>query len=132
MQKTATRRGALASLGTVGTVALAGCTGSSSDSDGHLSVSETLEFDAEEGAEIRIQIGSGGGSSSDSSPFRTGHTTLYDPSGEFVTELFFSIAQDGTQTDEETVTAPESGTYTLENGDWTVSLTVEVDGETVV
>lgn len=134
MAKKANRRRFIATVGAV-TLAgsLAGCSFSYSSSDDRLSMSETVGFDAEEGEEILVEIRSGGDSSDDSSISESGRAELYGPSGQLLVELSFSDREgSGLRSDEETLTAPTSGTYELENGDRTVTATIEVDGETVL
>lgn len=134
MARKANRRGFVATVGAV-TLAgsLAGCSFSYSSSDDRLSMSETVEFDAEEGEEILVEIRSGGDSSDDSAISESGSAELYGPNGQALAELSFSD-RDGSslRSDEKTLTAPTSGTYELENGDRTVTATIEVGGETVL
>lgn len=132
MARNVNRRQFLTTVGAVSlTASLAGCSFSYSSSDNRLSMSETVEFDAEEGEEILVRIGSGSGSSDDSAISESGSAELYGPNGQSLAELSFSD-RDGRPNDEETLTAPTSGTYELENGDRTVTATIEVDGETVL
>lgn len=127
------RRRILTTVGTL-TVAgsIAGCSFSYSSSDNRLSMEETVEFDADEGQEIRVRISSGSGGSDDTASSDTGRAELFDPNGQSLVELSFSDQHGDRTRDEETLTAPTSGTYLFENGGWTVTATIEVDGEAVL
>ena len=116
-------------LTTVGTTAItataAGCTTSSDVASDRsietIPMEEALEFEAEEGAEISVSI------SARTSDF--GRANLYGPNGGTLAELSFNAARGGSDRDSETVTAPSSGTYVLQNEDTSVTASIQVDGE---
>lgn len=115
-------------------VVVAGCSFSYSGSENRFSTERTFEFEAQQGDEIRVRI-SGTEFGNDDTGVSAGRETadadLFGPNGQTVVSLSFS--GDGAS-DEETVSAPDSGTYefNVRPSPDTVRATIEVDGESVL
>lgn len=110
-----------------------GCSFSySNDYDGFVRGSETFEFDAEGGDEIRVRIGNADPDQEGAS----GTGELYAPDGQKLAEVSIDLSTNSSMLrgDEETVTAPTSGTYEyqVETNVDRLSVTVEVGDETIV
>lgn len=110
-----------------------GCSFSySADNEGRVRGSETFEFEADEGEQILVRIANADPDQEGAS----GTGELHAPGGHSLAEVSIDLPMGSSRltSDEETVTAPASGTYEfhVETNVDRLSITIEVDGETIV
>ena len=112
---------------------VSGCSFSySADNEGIVRGSETFEFEADEGQEIRVVI-------TNPDPDEEGVSgtgELHAPDGQSLAEVSIDLGMSESRltSDDATVTAPTSGTYEfqVETNVDRLSITIEVDGEEIV
>ena len=112
---------------------VSGCSFSySADNEGAVRGSETFEFEADEGQEIRVVLANPDPDAEGVS----GSGELHAPGGQSLAEVSIDlpVGQSRLTSDDETVTAPTSGTYEfqVETNVDRLRITIEVDGETIV
>lgn len=134
-QRQTSRRRVLQATGSgVAAVFVAGCSFSYSGSENRFSTEQTFDFEADRGEEIRVRIRgteSPGEDSEVSGGTETADADLFDPRGQTLVTL--SFRGDGAS-DEEVISAPESGTYefTVRPSPDTVRAYIDVGGESVL
>ena len=117
----------------VSAVFVSGCSFSySADNEGRVRGSETFEFETDEGDQILVRIGNPDPDQEGAS----GTGELYSPGGKSLAEVSIDLGMNESRlvSDDETVTAPTSGTYEfqVETNVDRLSVTIEVAGEEIV